>query len=389
MMAADATTGTHHFANDGCFRQCFGEPSGFPRSADEHHAKAHVEDAVHLTRLDIAPFLHQIEDGRNRPAGALNIDRQPSWQYPRYVADDSATGDVGDAFERREQRLEFAVVAEVGFEQDVSQSAPQRGVIYSQSLRGIAKKTSSQRVAISVQAAGRQTEHDVALDDVRAHDDFAFLDHTDDTADQVIVVALIDFGHLGYFAPDESAVCLATSFRQAFDDGFDRFRHHLADADIVEKEEGLSAARQDVVDTMIHDVLADGVMLAHGEGNLDLGADPIHAGDEYGLLVAFELVHASEEPNAAQYLRAESGPRQFSDIGNHSGLAGDVNSGACVGLPVSDSFPRSSLVRCFLHFSIPNAYRDTREMDVCLVPGSTTGSSPCPPPATCSHRYEG
>jgi len=40
---------------------------------------------------------------------------------------------------------------------------------------------------------------------------------------------------------------------------------------------------------MVHEVRADGVVLVEGEGELELGADAVHGGDEDGLFVFLEI----------------------------------------------------------------------------------------------------
>jgi hypothetical protein len=46
---------------------------------------------------------------------------------------------------------------------------------------------------------------------------------------------------------------------------------------------------------MVDEVLADGVVTVHGEGDLELGADAIDAGNEDGLLV-FAVSSANRPP---------------------------------------------------------------------------------------------
>ncbi len=63
---------------------------------------------------------------------------------------------------------------------------------------------------------------------------------------------------------------------------------------------------------MIDEVLADGVVPVHGEGELELGADAVGAGDEHGLAVFFDIEgeQAAETADLAEHLRAVGGGEQ-------------------------------------------------------------------------------
>ena len=52
---------------------------------------------------------------------------------------------------------------------------------------------------------------------------------------------------------------------------------------------------------MIHEVLADGVVPIHGEGDFQLGAHAIDAGDEHRLLVSFRMSSANKSAEAADF----------------------------------------------------------------------------------------
>ena len=78
----------------------------------------------------------------------------------------------------------------------------------------------------------------------------------------------------------------------------------LAGAQVIEKKKRLGAQHGDVVDAVIDQVRADGVVPVHREGDLELGADAIDAGDEDRLAVAarVEREQAAETAHFAQHL---------------------------------------------------------------------------------------
>ena len=63
-----------------------------------------------------------------------------------------------------------------------------------------------------------------------------------------------------------------------------RLGHVLAAGDVVQEEQGLCAAADDVVDAHGHAVDAHGVVLVHQEGDLELGAHAVGAADQHRAL---------------------------------------------------------------------------------------------------------
>ncbi len=59
---------------------------------------------------------------------------------------------------------------------------------------------------------------------------------------------------------------------------------------------------------MIDQVNADGVMFIQGVGNLELGTDPVNAGDQNWLIKPFKFKKPAKEARAGQNLRTEGNP---------------------------------------------------------------------------------
>jgi hypothetical protein len=163
-----------------------------------------------------------------------------------------------------------------------------------------------------------------------AGDGPVLLHGADDEPGQVVVVPVVDIRELGGLPADEDAIDLPAGFRHAGDEGLDALRHQPADADVVQEEEGLGAAGEDVVDAVVDDIDADGIVDAEAGGHLGLGADGVRAGDEQGLFVAGELVHAVEEAGLADDARVERGLRERADATVGAVLGGDIDAGSGV-----------------------------------------------------------
>ncbi len=80
----------------------------------------------------------------------------------------------------------------------------------------------------------------------------------------------------------------------------------FAHADVIEEEQGFGAEHGDVVDAMVHEVLADRVVLVEGDGDLQFRADAVHAADEHGapVLRRVEGEQPAESADGAEHFRA-------------------------------------------------------------------------------------
>ena len=88
---------------------------------------------------------------------------------------------------------------------------------------------------------------------------------------------------------DEGSAGLNTALSHAADDLSDLLGDVLAAGDVVQEEQGLGAAADDIVDAHGNAVDAHGVVLVHQEGQLQLGAHAVGAGDQHGVLDAGQI----------------------------------------------------------------------------------------------------
>ena len=191
-----------------------------------------------------------------------------------------------------------------------------------------------QRVAVGVQAAGGQTDHRIARPNGLAVEHLGFLDHADNGSAEVVFARLIEAGHLSGLAADERAVVLRARLGKAFDDVLEDARLQPAGANVIQEEERLGAEDGDVVDAMVDQVLADGVVAVQREGELELGADAIDAGNEDGLPVFANVQReeAAEPAHFAEHLRPMRRPEQAGQSGLDLVAQVDIDARAGVSL---------------------------------------------------------
>ena len=172
----------------------------------------------------------------------------------------------------------------------------------------------TERVAVGVQAARRDADDRVPCPDgFLAVEHLRFFNHANDRAAHVVFALRVKTGHLRRLAAEKGAVVFRTGTREALDDFGEHVRLQFAGAQVIEEKQRLGPEDGDVVDAMVHEVGADGVVFVHGEGNLELGADTIHGRNEHGLAVTFDVEseEAAEAADLAEDFRPVGGGEQL------------------------------------------------------------------------------
>src|SRR5207245_7968573 len=65
----------------------------------------HVEDPIHLAGIDVSVLLENLEDARDTPAFRFDDRIAIGRENPRQIADETAAGDVGEAFDHAARNL--------------------------------------------------------------------------------------------------------------------------------------------------------------------------------------------------------------------------------------------------------------------------------------------
>ena len=173
--------------------------------------------------------------------------------------------------------------------------------------------------AVGMHAAGSDAHKDVAHLDLGAVDQLGLLHDARREAGDVILVAFVHAGHLGRLAAHQGAARLAAALGHAGDDRLDLGRDIVPQGHIVQEEERLGALREHVIDAHGHGVDADGVVLVHREGDLELGAHAVGAAHQDRLLVAErgEVEHTAEGSDASHRARTGRGGDVLLDAADH------------------------------------------------------------------------
>jgi hypothetical protein len=176
--------------------------------------------------------------------------------------------------------------------------------------------------------------------DFCAGDEFGALNDSHNEAGEVVFAVGVEAGHLRGFAADEGAAVGAACIGQAGDDLLRNFAVEAASGEVVEEEERGCALDGDVVDAVVDEVGADGVMDAELEGELELGADAVGRGDQDWLLVfAVETEEAAEAADLAEHVAGEGALGEVLDALFGAIAGGDVDAGVGVGGRGGGGFP--------------------------------------------------
>ena len=224
-----------------------------------------------------------------------------------------------------------------GGQQGLAQALPQIFTVDRQIGMLHVKDLPHQGESVGVEAGGGQGQHHVPGADPVRVDDIALVHDAHGKARQVVVLRRHDAGVLGGLAADEGAARLDAALCYAGDNGGHLLRHILADGDVVQKEQGLCPAADDVVDAHGHAVHAHGVVPVQQLGDADFGAHPIGAGHQHRLTYAGQVrgEQPAKAPNAGHY-PGDPGPGHVGGHQLHTGVAcGDVHAGLPVALRIT------------------------------------------------------
>ena len=145
--------------------------------------------------------------------------------------------------------------------------------------------------------------------DGAAVDELVAVSHTYAEAGEVVFAVGVHGGHFSGLAAEQGAAGLAAAFAHAGDHIGGLGHVELAAGEIIEEEEGLGAEHEAVVHAHGHEVDAHGVVLIELEGELELGAHAVGAGDEHRRLHSRdvgteEAAEAADVGNDAMRVRA-------------------------------------------------------------------------------------
>ncbi len=276
---------------------------------------------MQLFVLDPGRGGQHLEKRRHGPCAQVDLGIDVVGQDARDVIDQATAGDVGDALDL-DLGADFPDVRQVervGAEQFLAErTAHALGMRLKTATELVEKNFPRERITVRVQAGRGQADDHVAGTDRFAVDDFGAVDHADDGADQIVIRTVIDAGHLRGFAADEGAAGLFAAADHPGDELLKAVRLQALGGHVIEEEKRLGPKNGDVVDAMVDQVLADGVVLVHEHGHLQFGADAIDAGDKHRVLHPgkFRAEESAETSDFTEHFRTVG---RF-DEGRNAGL---------------------------------------------------------------------
>ena len=170
-------------------------------------------------------------------------------------------------------------------------------------------------------------------------------------------------------------MCLQASASPSID-FLDDFRLDLAAGQVVHEKERRGALHRNVVDAVIDQVGANGVMDVHLEGDLQLGADAVDARDQ-NRVDPLRLVHGEQAAEAADFAQNAAGKGLVGEILDPLfGAVGAVNVHTSIG--VGDGGLRGIMghgSQCVsVKWGICQAFANRASRDCSTVAGEEIGS---------------
>ena len=162
-------------------------------------------------------------------------------------------------------------------------------------------------------------------------DDFVLLDHADGETRQIVIAGAVHAGHLGGFAADQRAAGLPAARADPADDLGGNVDIERAGGVIVEEEQRLGAADDEIVDAHGDQIDADAVVPAEFQRQLELGAHAVRRRDEHRLPVARrKLAKAAESADIGEHFGPAGGLDGRTDPAHESVAEVDVDAGVAI-----------------------------------------------------------
>src|SRR6185295_6863886 len=142
----------------------------------------------------------------------------------------------------------------------------------------------------------RKANQHIAVPDRTAIDDFGAVDNSYDEPGDVVVSVGVEPRHLRRFAAKQGASGVLAGAGDAFDHGNNHVGIELAGRHVVHEKQGACALHKNVVDAVVHQIAADGVVTIHHHRHLQFRADAVGARYQHRFAHALEVTgkHSTE-----------------------------------------------------------------------------------------------
>ncbi len=151
---------------------------------------------------------------------------------------------------------------------------------------------------------------------------------------QIVVPIRVQPGHFGGFAADQRAPGNSASFGNAGDNAAGGFNLQFSGCEVIQKKQGLGALNHKIVHAHCHEIDANCVMAACGDGDFKLCAYAICGCNKNGILESggFRIEQRTESPERC----GGSGPGRSTgerpDRLDQSGAGVDINARCLIGV---------------------------------------------------------
>ena len=232
-----------------------------------------------------------MKDLRQFPSGAVDRGAAPLGKDAGKVVEKATTRDVGGTMEYAcwkggHERLVVRVNAKEFLAEGLGHS---RSGLAEREFGFFQKNMASQRIAVRVKAISTESNKHVADANFRAVEHFRAIDYANDRSGHIVFALLIHAGHLGGFPTNEGTPTVFAGLGETFEDLLEDNWVEFFAADVVKEIQGAGTNDGDVVDAMVHEILADGIVAIGREGDFQLGAHAVHAGDKHRFFHALEV----------------------------------------------------------------------------------------------------
>lgn len=339
------------FANDkrlvAGFDGGFLDELGFVGGDDEAHADAHVEDFVEFVEFHAAFANEVIKNRECWPGAVVDFCAATVWEDAWEISGEAAAGDVTQAVdgvvfplfaravvEFLGERERGRAVVDVRLEQSFGKCHFAAGKLIGDLVLQLFKDDfAGQGISIGVQAVGGKADDQITgFDGGSAEDAFLFHD-ADDAAYEIVFTGLIKARHLRRFSADQGAIGGFAGGFHAGNELVEDFGVELPKADVIKEEQGLRAHDGDVIDAMVHDVLADAFVIACFKSELQFRANAIDGGNEHWLLDLHfrQIEQSAETTDSGENFRTAGRFESLFESVFHGIALGDIDSGFSVG----------------------------------------------------------
>ena len=134
--------------------------------------------------------------------------------------------------------------------------------------------------AVGVDAGGSQRDDHISGTHFGVVDDLLFIHNAHSEASQIVIFCRHQTGMLGGLAANQGSTGLDTALCHTGNNLGNLLRIILAAGNVIKEKQGLCTDTDNVVDTHGDGVDADGIVLIHKNGKLDLGAAAVCTGNQ-------------------------------------------------------------------------------------------------------------